>query len=1507
MIISSGGGGETLNYLLAAGGTRVVASAVVALLALAALQTAQAADNDLGGGTQSITSDSLKGNTWRNGTLNVSANQNFNDATTTLGSGLTVNQTAGMWGISGNGTLNIEGAVVNYTSTSVPYFIKRSNGTTYGGTTQITIDNGTFSTTQTEIKFTAMAGTKVGNNYVDNRDVVAKLTMKNNSSLAAPSDKDIIFGGMEQANSKKHKTLNVTVSVTDSAITAKQIVFGQTSSYLSTPASSANNITFGSGATLNLYHQLYAYPYPAPTIKFNGATVNYLGGDATISFIGQNTGVTTDIYEIQSGGLTIDIPSGKSVTTDSNTSALKGSGGVTKTGGGSMTWNTITSKSPSGKMTFTGPLVVSNGTWTSTKEYAASAFKANGGTLVLSGALSAVNVSLEATDGGTLTLAGAAITDSSPDLTLAGGGTTDYFTRDNAVGTYTLNSLTLGPGAVLDLDANAMTGCDKVNATTLTVTATAESKVAINIKLATGASPKILRILEIDEADADKFSVVIKQGDTVLPSAMAWENGSLSCWIGYTWNGSGTNWGDAGAWNESSNWADDENAIFNIDGASAVVAEAVTAGSVAFIEGAAVSGSAALTVPEVYVADGKAATISATTSGDLAKSGIGTLTLSQNRTAQTTVEEGTLVMSGATVDPSKLTLGTDAAKPVVFDYGAQTLTANPTAYLGGDTDITLTNGSYVCSAEVCIYDPNFPSVLTVASDATFQTDDRFCWGTSGDATINIAGGTVKSVAKKNNWIMQASKNGKLNINVTDGGLLEFGGEAYMLTCRDGSDDYQSPELRVKVVDSTVRVNNGQSLRLGRDTNTKPSATPVLTFAATNSVIDIGYGIYVGNDKTGLATAGSYTADLVGCVVTAREMRVYQDRVLNNLNLDGTTMTLNTDNITCFETAGVDPKWITVGDGGFTLDTAGRNSTLNANFGGVGAVTKTGTGKLTIAKNQTSSAALVCEAGEIFLNAGLTVNRPVTVKDGATFTAQATAQSTVECLALEDGSTLNVDTPTAGVVPMSVTSLTLPGSGTVALKKDGGAFGKGCYGILSKAGITVADVDGKLVPQLGAGSSGEWLVKGDTLVLAVDMDTSGNVWTGLSGDGKMSTGGNWLSGTAPGAGDAIDFTGIASATTIEGDIDATFGAVTMGGFVVTFSGDKMKATSFSDTAKIAVGANSVVTLDNDLVFSNTVATNIVDTIATGGRFVVTGVIEHSSAATAELVPYNTYGGGAIVAKGLRANATSTDNWIFRFVRDQVEAVPWIIGSEGIGGSKRYWLFRNANHPQATIKPLDSDFEITTFIGVPTDNSGNYAVLNFNTTGDDGAAHTITIGSGAGFSGGGIVNIVGTGKVLADYTGNSDAKTPFNVKDTATLAINAGKQVSTGAITVNEGATLAVATSGTVKLAGNLTLNNGACLGFNFTNRDVDPELALALGKTLSFAEGAATNITVKVSGTVWPKGGEKVLTSCGGFNAGGVKVSLDVTDKPEWAKEVFVNADGNIVLTVQPRGLVFMVN
>ena len=108
---------------------------------------------------------------------------------------------------------------------------------------------------------------------------------------------------------------------------------------------------------------------------------------------------------------------------------------------------------------------------------------------------------------------------------------------------------------------------------------------------------------------------------------------------------------------------------------------------------------------------------------------------------------------------------------------------------------------------------------------------------------------------------------------------------------------------------------------------------------------------------------------------------------------------------------------------------------------------------------------------------------------------------------------------------------------------------------------------------------------------------------------------------------------------------------------------------------------------------------------------------------------------------------------------------------------------------------------------------------------------------------------------------------------------------------------MAESGTVTLAGNLTLVSGATLVFNFTKRTVAPQIAIAEGKTLT------VNGTVKVkipADSKWPTGGEKVLTTCGGFDAEGVTVSL-AEDAPKWAKSVDVNDDGNIVLNVKPMG------
>ena len=144
-------------------------------------------------------------------------------------------------------------------------------------------------------------------------------------------------------------------------------------------------------------------------------------------------------------------------------------------------------------------------------------------------------------------------------------------------------------------------------------------------------------------------------------------------------------------------------------------------------------------------------------------------------------------------------------------------------------------------------------------------------------------------------------------------------------------------------------------------------------------------------------------------------------------------------------------------------------------------------------------------------------------------------------------------------------------------------------------------------------------------------------------------------------------------------------------------------------------------------------------------------------------------------------------------------------------------------------------------------------------------------------------------------------PFTVANGATLALMSGSDLGTGLLTVADGGTLKVAESGAVALGGNLTLIDGAALAFNFTDRRVAPQLAFADGKTLTVNGAVKVKITTACG---WPTGGEKLLTTCGGFNAEGVTVSL-AAGAPKWVRGLSVNADGNIVLDVKPMGTVIL--
>ena len=156
--------------------------------------------------------------------------------------------------------------------------------------------------------------------------------------------------------------------------------------------------------------------------------------------------------------------------------------------------------------------------------------------------------------------------------------------------------------------------------------------------------------------------------------------------------------------------------------------------------------------------------------------------------------------------------------------------------------------------------------------------------------------------------------------------------------------------------------------------------------------------------------------------------------------------------------------------------------------------------------------------------------------------------------------------------------------------------------------------------------------------------------------------------------------------------------------------------------------------------------------------------------------------------------------------------------------------------------------------------------------------------------------GTLNIANDGATGSGAIT---VKNGAILEVAGGSTTGTGAVTVESGATLAPSGTGVATVGGNLTLNDGACLAFNYTDRSNVTKLAIASGKTVT----AGGTVKVKVSAAAWPKIGNKVLTTGGRFT--GVNVTLDETDKPKWAERVEV-VDGDLVLVVKPKPMMLFV-
>ena len=217
----------------------------------------------------------------------------------------------------------------------------------------------------------------------------------------------------------------------------------------------------------------------------------------------------------------------------------------------------------------------------------------------------------------------------------------------------------------------------------------------------------------------------------------------------------------------------------------------------------------------------------------------------------------------------------------------------------------------------------------------------------------------------------------------------------------------------------------------------------------------------------------------------------------------------------------------------------------------------------------------------------------------------------------------------------------------------------------------------------------------------------------------------------------------------------------------------------------------------------------------------------------------------------------------------------------------------------LHPWHSDYSINGKGGTTRDFIV-YRATNLYTDDENGVARTVTLNGIGDVRAALTVNGSGRFQVNSDgQNGESDRKGSVTVTDSATLAYAPGADLGAGPVTVDVNATMEVA-SGAHTFDGGLTVRDGATLAFNFTQRAVTPQIAVADGKMLT-VEGA---VKVKIpADCVRPTGGEHVLTTCGGFTAANVTL---VDGAPKWVRGISVNDDGNIVLDVKPRGMSILI-
>ena len=439
----------------------------------------------------------------------------------------------------------------------------------------------------------------------------------------------------------------------------------------------------------------------------------------------------------------------------------------------------------------------------------------------------------------------------------------------------------------------------------------------------------------------------------------------------YVWNGgAAANWGDANVWtcgNVAATWADGNNAIFSTDNATATLADDVSANSAMFMTDTTIAdGGGTLAVPTVFVVNGASATIAAPISGAFEKTGAGTLTVTNRTDSATTLSEGTLaICNGASLDWSKLTLGTDAAKPVELDLAPNaTLTGIPAnLYVGGVEDIAAT---------------------VRKSGGNWSVSGNFAVGRASGAVTTFLheGGTVTASGGSSYFVVGATGASK-SLMIVSGGTVSA------LTT--------SPNVMIgSNTDGAVVVTNTGTMSARGPIVVSVQAVGSLDVADGGTVV--AGGLYIGGASSS-ATTGTVSLASGGMIELRSSVTNRYGTGMGTFNFNGGTLTAGAS---CTLIASHDKLTVNVLANGGTIDNGGNNIVINKGMVGVGGITLRGAGTTTFSVDQEYAGATTVKSGTTLSAIGRTFAGPVVFESGANVAAPAVpdGENSVEVMTAE---------------------------------------------------------------------------------------------------------------------------------------------------------------------------------------------------------------------------------------------------------------------------------------------------------------------------------------------------------------------------------------------------------------------------------------------------------------------------------------------------------------------------